>query len=127
MPSFGSPVHFKEGLHFLRNFFCLCQHKDTILTCAYKISQKRLSRVAMVTCDDVYCRLAEQEEVVRDNSRTLSVLQVRTKYLEEENGNLQVRIDSVTRQKHNLDRIVKEFQLERHREVRNCIHVHICF
>ena len=34
-PLFGSPVYFKEGLYFLRNFFCLCRHKDKIVMCAH--------------------------------------------------------------------------------------------
>ena len=34
LPSFGSPVHFKEELYFLRNFFCMLQLKNTTLKCA---------------------------------------------------------------------------------------------
>ena len=45
------------------------------------------------------------------------MMQVRVRYLEEENATLQVRIDSLTRQKHNLDRLVKELQMDRQREV----------
>ena len=54
---------------------------------------------------------------MHDQNRSLSVLQVRTRYLEEENQNLQSRIDSLSRQKGNLDKLIKEYQLERHKEV----------
>ena len=63
------------------------------------------------------CRISEHEESGRDQARGLSLSQLRTKYLEEENATLQQRIDSLTRQKQNLDRIVREYQAERHKEV----------
>ena len=62
-------------------------------------------------------RLTDVEEEQRDQKREWSLSQVKVKYLEEENASLQQRIDALTLQKHNLDRIVKEFQMERHREV----------
>ena len=64
-------------------------------------------------------RISEHEESHRDQARGLSLSQLRTKYLEEENTTLQQRIDSLTRQKQNLDRIVREYQTERHKEVKN--------
>ena len=63
-------------------------------------------------------RISEHEESHRDQARGLSLSQLRTKYLEEENTTLQQRIDSLTRQKQNLDRIVREYQTERHKEVK---------
>ena len=63
-------------------------------------------------------RISEHEESHRDQARGLSLSQLRTKYLEEENTTLQQRIDSLTRQKQNLDRIVQEYQTERHKEVK---------
>ena len=62
--------------------------------------------------------ISEHEESHRDQARGLSLSQLRTKYLEEENTTLQQRIDSLTRQKQNLDRIVREYQTERHKEVK---------
>lgn len=53
----------------------------------------------------------------RDHARAVSMLQVRCKYLEGENNTLLQRLDSVSRQKHNLDRMVKEYQSERSKEV----------
>ena len=47
----------------------------------------------------------------------VSILQVRTKFLEEENSRLQDRIDSVTQQKHGLDKLLKEQKLGKEREV----------
>lgn len=39
------------------------------------------------------------------------MLQVRTKFLEEENSRLQDRIDSITKQKQGLDKLVKDYKL----------------
>lgn len=57
------------------------------------------------------------EENVREKTRSVSILQVRTKYLEEENMRLQDRIDSITQQKHGLDKLLKEHKLGNEREV----------
>lgn len=65
----------------------------------------------------IYYRLNEMEEEVREKSRSVSILQVRTKYLEEENTRLQDRIDSITQQKHGLDKLLKEHKIGRDREV----------
>ena len=67
-------------------------------------------------------RLTEFEETQRDQSRSLSLTQVKVKYLEEENGSLQQRVDSLSLQKHNLDRIVKEYQMERSRQVSTIVY-----
>lgn len=48
----------------------------------------------------------------------VSILQVRTKFLEEENSRLQDRIDSITQQKHGLDKLLKEQKLGKEREVK---------
>jgi uncharacterized membrane protein len=66
----------------------------------------------------IYYRLNELEEEVREKSRMVSILQVRTKYLEEENTRLQDRIDSITQQKHGLDKLLKEHKIGKDREVR---------
>lgn len=63
-------------------------------------------------------RISEFEDSERDKTRGLSLSQLRVKYLEEENATLQERIESLTRQKQNLDRIVREQHAERHKEVR---------
>ncbi len=62
-------------------------------------------------------RISEFEESDREQTRGLSLSQLRTNYLEEENATLQQRIESLTRQKQNLDRMVRECQAERHKEV----------
>lgn len=49
----------------------------------------------------------------------VSILQVRTKFLEEENARLTDRIDSLTQQKHGLDKLLKEQKMGKEREVRN--------
>ena len=45
------------------------------------------------------------------------MLQVRTSYLEDENRHLQQRVDSLAAQKQTLDKLVKDFQHNRDREV----------
>lgn len=55
---------------------------------------------------------------MREKSRSVSILQVRTKYLEEENTRLQDRIDSITKQKHSLDKLLREHKIGKDREVR---------
>lgn len=57
------------------------------------------------------------EEEVREKTRSVSILQVRTKYLEEENTRLQDRIASITQQKHGLDKLLKEHKIGKEREV----------
>ena len=79
---------------------------------------KKLKSWSIFVFEFTHRRLTELEESQRDQGRALSLSQVKVKYLEEENGSLQQRVDSLTLQKHNLDRIVKEYQMERHREVR---------
>ena len=59
----------------------------------------------------ISCRLSDLEEAVREKTRMVSMLQVRTKFLEEENSRLQDRIDSITKQKQGLDKLVKDYKL----------------
>ena len=82
------------------------------------VQTKKFKSWSIYVFEFTHRRLTELEESQRDQGRTLSLSQVKVKYLEEENGSLQQRVDSLTLQKHNLDRIVKEYQMERHREVR---------
>lgn len=65
---------------------------------------------------ELLTQLNEQEEDLREKGRNVSILQVRTKFLEEENARLQDRIDSVTHQKHGLDKLLKEQKLGKERE-----------
>ncbi|XP_056008830.1 myosin-2 heavy chain-like isoform X24 [Ostrea edulis] len=62
-------------------------------------------------------QLSDMEEAVREKTRMVSMLQVRTKFLEEENSRLQDRIDSITQQKQGLDKLVKEYKLGKDRDV----------
>ena len=57
------------------------------------------------------------EEDTREKTRNVSILQVRSKFLEEENSRLQERIDSILQQKHGLDKLLKEQKLGKEREV----------
>lgn len=61
--------------------------------------------------------MTEQEEIIRDKSRSLSVVESRIIYLENENRHLQKRVDSLTSQKQTLDKLVKDFQQNRDLEV----------
>lgn len=61
--------------------------------------------------------MTEQEEIIRDKSRSLSVVESRISYLENENRHLQKRVDSLTSQKQTLDKLVKDFQQNRDLEV----------
>ena len=65
----------------------------------------------------IFYRLNDHEENLREKGRMVSVLQVRTKFLEEENSRLQDRIDSVQQQKHGLDKLLKEQKMGKEREV----------
>ena len=95
-----------EKRRLLAQFVAMKQHFMIVSTCDVSITR---------------CfRLTDVEEEQRDQKRQLNLSEVKVKYLEEENATLQQRIDALTLQKHNLDRIVKEFQMERHREVSLC-------
>lgn len=63
------------------------------------------------SASQISCRLSDMEEAVREKTRMVSMLQVRTKFLEEENSRLQDRIDSITKQKQGLDKLLKEYKL----------------
>ncbi|KAL8581811.1 hypothetical protein ACOMHN_010185 [Nucella lapillus] len=61
--------------------------------------------------------MSEQEEVIGDKTRSLSMLGLRASYLEDENRHLQKRVDTLAAQKQTLDKLVKDFQHNRDREV----------
>ncbi|XP_025082081.1 trichohyalin-like isoform X2 [Pomacea canaliculata] len=62
---------------------------------------------------ELITQMTEQEEIIRDKSRSLSVVESRISYLENENRHLQKRVDSLTSQKQTLDKLVKDFQQNR--------------
>ena len=62
------------------------------------------------------------EEQLREKTRMVSMLQVRTKFLEEENARLQDRFDVLSQQKKGLDKMVKDYKVGRDRD----IHVSLC-
>lgn len=66
-------------------------------------------------------RMTEVEETVCDRTRSLSMLQVRTKFLEEETSRLQDHVDTLSQQKHSLDRLVKDLRLGKDRDVSSYI------
>ena len=72
-----------------------------------------------------HCRLTEQDETCRDQRRSVSMLQVKVNYLEEENKSLLTQRDSLSHQKHNVDRLLKEYQTERSKQVASSLYVPI--
>ena len=85
----------------------------------FPVLSARVSIVAVIRSGHVItCRLTDLEEDLRDRSRTLAMVQVRSTFLEEENSRLQDRVESLTRDKQYLDRTLKDQQRERNREVR---------
>ncbi|ESO99460.1 hypothetical protein LOTGIDRAFT_231081 [Lottia gigantea] len=56
---------------------------------------------------DLISKLTEHEEVLRDRTRSLSVIQVRLKYVEEENLRLQAHIESLNNQRLTMEKISK--------------------
>ncbi|KAJ8021660.1 Laminin subunit alpha-1 [Holothuria leucospilota] len=61
-------------------------------------------------------RLAENDETISDQGRNISSLEYRTKFLEQENGMLQDRISSLTRQRMALEKVVREYRMEKQKE-----------
>lgn len=61
--------------------------------------------------DHIYYRITDHEEELREKRRMVSTLQVRTKFLEEENARLQDRIDQILQQKHALDKLLKAYKV----------------
>ncbi|KAK3104747.1 hypothetical protein FSP39_009250 [Pinctada imbricata] len=62
-------------------------------------------------------QVSDLEEQLREKTRSASMLQVRTKFLEEENSRLQDRIDSLNQQKKGLDKMVKDYKVGKDRDV----------
>ena len=62
-------------------------------------------------------RLTDLEGSNQDSSQVLAVLKIREKFLEDENNTLMERIASLTRQKHNLERLVKEYEIDSEKQV----------
>ena len=62
-------------------------------------------------------RTAELEETIRDQSRDLGSQDYRVKFLERENAMLQERIDTLTKQRMALEKLVREYRLEKQKDV----------
>lgn len=62
-------------------------------------------------------RLTDQDETLREKGRSVSTLQVRAKYLEDENSRLLDRMELVNQQKLGIDKVIKGFNLGKDREV----------
>lgn len=62
--------------------------------------------------------MVENEESLSDQNRNISSLEYRTKFLEQENGMLQDRISSLSRQRMALEKVVREYRMEKQKEVR---------
>ncbi|XP_070561014.1 myosin-11-like isoform X3 [Ptychodera flava] len=65
---------------------------------------------------DLLTRQSELEESYRNSSTSLTTLEYRARYLEQENSTLQSRLDSSNRQKNVLEKLLKEYKLERQKE-----------
>ncbi|XP_033763236.1 early endosome antigen 1-like isoform X4 [Pecten maximus] len=66
---------------------------------------------------DLLSRLADQDETLREKGRSVSTLQVRAKYLEDENSRLLDRIELISQQKLGIDKVLKDFKLGQDREL----------
>lgn len=60
---------------------------------------------------ELMSQITDHEEELREKRRMVSTLQVRTKFLEEENARLQDRIDQILQQKHALDKLLKAYKV----------------
>ena len=67
---------------------------------------------------DFFNRHSDSEEAVSDLNRNLSTIEYRAKFLERENSSLQDRIDTLSRQRVALEKLVREYRLEKQKEVR---------
>ncbi|PIK38955.1 putative coiled-coil domain-containing protein [Apostichopus japonicus] len=61
-------------------------------------------------------KVVENEESLSDQNRNISSLEYRTKFLEQENGMLQDRISSLSRQRMALEKVVREYRMEKQKE-----------
>jgi|SRR6218665_2958002 len=62
-------------------------------------------------------RLSEQEELSQEQMRLASSLKVRAQCLEDDNNTLNQRLEALTKQKYHLEKVMKELQLEKEKEV----------
>ncbi|XP_038062180.1 golgin subfamily A member 6-like protein 22 isoform X4 [Patiria miniata] len=59
---------------------------------------------------------SDTEEAVRDQNRNVSTMDYRVKYLERENGVLQNRIDTLSRQRVAMEKLIREYRLEKQKQ-----------
>ncbi|XP_022100546.1 trichohyalin-like isoform X5 [Acanthaster planci] len=59
---------------------------------------------------------SDAEEAVRDQNRNVSTMDYRVKYLERENGVLQDRIDTLSRQRVAMEKLIREYRLEKQKQ-----------
>ncbi|XP_072036279.1 uncharacterized protein [Amphiura filiformis] len=65
---------------------------------------------------DLLAKHSDSEETVQDLNRNLSTVEYRAKFLERENGALQDRIDVLSRQRVALEKLIREYRLEKQKE-----------
>ncbi|XP_072174721.1 uncharacterized protein [Diadema setosum] len=65
---------------------------------------------------EVLSKMAELEELVRDQSRDIGTQDYRVKFLERENAMLQERIDTLSKQRMALEKLVREYRLEKQKD-----------
>ncbi|XP_077998230.1 uncharacterized protein LOC144451301 [Glandiceps talaboti] len=66
--------------------------------------------------NDLLTRLSEVEDAYRNSSSSLTSTEYRARYLEQENNTLQSRLDSASKQRNILEKLLKEYKLERQKE-----------
>ena len=67
----------------------------------------------------ILSRHSDTEEAVRDQNRNVNTMDYRVKYLEKENGVLQDRIDTLSRQRVAMEKLIREYRLEKQKMVSN--------
>ncbi|XP_071945058.1 uncharacterized protein [Antedon mediterranea] len=65
---------------------------------------------------ELLAKFSENEELTRDQSRNLATMEYRLKFLEYENGVLQERVDVLSKQRIALEKLVREYRLEKQKE-----------
>nr|XP_006811926.1 PREDICTED: myosin-11-like [Saccoglossus kowalevskii] len=65
---------------------------------------------------ELLTKLIEIEETHRDTTNTLTTVDYRARYLDQENATLQTKLESMIRQKNIMEKLLKEYKLERQKE-----------
>ncbi|XP_074654432.1 uncharacterized protein LOC141908326 isoform X4 [Tubulanus polymorphus] len=93
--------------------------KGITLTKEIELKEKTIcdNKLLMKEKRQLMTRLTEEEERWRDKSRTAAMLEVRCRFLEEENVQLQDRVCMINKHKQDAEKALREAQKERHKEL----------